>query len=334
MAVTIHDVAKKAGVSSSTVSRVISGKVSISKETSNKIKKVMKELDYHPNSQARNLATGSSSNIGLVINTNERDNFSNVFFNSSVFGIEKVVQEHGFNLLITNNLEEDKKKTSVEKLLFARTVDGLILPPTILTEKLIKEINQQKIPFVVLGEPANFANEVSWVDINNSSGSVIAVSHLYEMGYKNIAYFGGNESETFSENRMNGYKNSLRNTQAIIKKSSNNKDEALLNAKALLKNNDIDAVICNDNILAFALIKAAKELNIKVPKELGIVTFDNYPLAEYTDPQLTAIVIDTYSQGELVAKSLFESLSGTQSVRQSQITPSIILRESTQKGRD
>ena len=103
MTVTIRDIAKKAGVSPSTVSRVINGKSVISNETRNKIFAVMEELDFHPNSLARNLANGSSRALALVINAEDKKSFSNQYFTHSVFGIEQIAQVNGYNLIITHN---------------------------------------------------------------------------------------------------------------------------------------------------------------------------------------------------------------------------------------
>jgi len=332
MAVTIMDIAKEVGVSPSTVSRVISGKAKISDETKDKINKAMKKMNYYPNSQARSLATGLSNMIGLVINTNQKGFFSNVFFNSSVFGIEKIIQDNNYNLLITNNQKNNEKNTSVEKLLFENKVDGLILPPSILSSQLIKDLKISQTPYVILGEPAIHKNTVNWVDINNYSGAILAVEHLKKEGFKNIGYIGGNVLEVFSTNRIRGYKDTIENDEKYYKCESD-KDLAFNLALDILSKNKIDALVCNDNIVAYSVIKAAKKLGIKIPNELGLVTFDNFPLAEFTDPELTAICIDTYQQGEQAAKMLFESIKGNQTIRNTMVNPTIVIRESSRRNK-
>ncbi|MCK9191610.1 MAG: LacI family transcriptional regulator [Sphaerochaetaceae bacterium] len=334
MAITIHDVAKRAGVSPSTVSRVISGNSQISEKTTQNINKVMKEMNFYPNSQARNLAKGNSNNIALVIDANEKASFANMFFNSSVFGIEKIVQENNYNLLITNNNDSGAKKSSVMKLLFESKVDGLILPPSILTTKLIKEINTHKIPFVVLGESSEFGDQISYVDINNKVGSKLAVQHLKDRGYKHIAYLGGCDKEIFSENRILGYQETVGKESAHVYKCESNKEAGMKEALKMLTKKECDSVICNDNILAFCVIKAAKKMGINIPGDLGLVTFDNYPLAEYTDPELTAIVIDTYAQGEEAANFLFNSMKEHSTLKKTLLIPSIISRESTDRDKN
>lgn len=331
MAVTLNDVAKKAGVSASTVSRVISGKEKISDKTKEKIFSIMKELDYHPNSQARNLATGSSQTIGLVINANEKDFYSNIFFSSSVFGIEKIAQDNSYNLIITNNQKKRNDKASIDTLLFEKKVDGIILPPLLLTKTLITKLKNNKIPFVVLGEPNYFKDKISWVDINNTKGSNLATSHLYNKGYKQIAFLGGSENEIFTKNRIIGYKNSLNNQEPLIFNTENSEESITQAATEILKNKKVDSVICNDNITALILSKAAKEQNIQIPKDLGIITFDDYPLSKYISPALTSIVTDTYTQGEMAANMLFSLIQGKTAITHSLIDVSLIERESSMR---
>jgi DNA-binding LacI/PurR family transcriptional regulator len=331
MAVTLNDVAKKAGVSASTVSRVISGKEKISDKTKEKIFSIMKELDYHPNSQARNLATGSSQTIGLVINANEKDFYSNIFFSSSVFGIEKIAQDNSYNLIITNNQKKRNDKASIDTLLFEKKVDGIILPPLLLTKTLITKLKNNKIPFVILGEPNYFKDKISWVDINNTKGSNLATSHLYNKGYKQIAFLGGSENEIFTKNRIIGYKNSLNNQEPLIFNTENSEESITQAATEILKNKKVDSVICNDNITALILSKAAKEQNVHIPKDLGIITFDDYPLSKYISPALTSIVTDTYTQGEMAANMLFSLIQGKTAITHSLIDVSLIERESSMR---
>ena len=111
------------------------------------------------------------------------------------------------------------------------------------------------------------------------------------------------------------------------------KDLAFNLALDILSKDKIDALVCNDNIVAYSVIKAAKKLGIKIPNELGLVTFDNFPLAEFTDPELTAICIDTYQQGEQAAKMLFESIKGNQTIRNTMVNPTIVIRESSRRNK-
>lgn len=340
MAVTIHDIAKKIGVSPSTVSRVINGKGVISEETRKKILAAMEELNYYPNSVARNLATGSSQAIGLIINAFEDNQaFSNFFFNRSVFGIERVLQANKYNLIISSNYEETGRLSPVEKLVYEHKVDGLILPPSTVTPKLVKKLIKQDFPFVVLGEPPQFKNESSWVDVNNLHGSELAIQHLALKGYKKIAFIGGSQKEVYVSNRIEGFRLGLANNklpinEAWIAESSDNVEESFTVAKQLLEGEERpDAFLCNTNMVAFGVIKAVKTMGLQIPQDVGIITFDNYPLAGYTEPPLTVIDIDTYILGEQAASILLQRIKKNCNNQQLLINTTLIERTSTKRER-
>ncbi len=335
MAVTIHDIAKKVGVSPSTVSRVINGKATISSETKEKIFAAMEELNFHPSSLARNLATGSSQAIALIINAEDTKSFANQFFNRSVFGIEKIAQARGFNLIITNDNSADG--SPVEQLVYAKKADGIIIPPAIVTPKLISRLRKLHFPFVILGEPAISKNEVNWVDVNNAQGSELAVQHLAAQGYQSIAFIGESQDLVFMRNRVNGFRTGLEAqrlelTDGFIAECDGTHESACQAALALLeKNLRPDAFICSDNAIAYGVISAVKKKGLHIPGEIGVVTFDNYPLALYMEPNLTAVDIDTFLLGEQAAAILFKSIEENGNLQQILINTRLFERESTNR---
>jgi DNA-binding LacI/PurR family transcriptional regulator len=335
MAVTIHDIARRVGVNSSTVSRVLNGKSAISEETREKIYAAMKEMDYHPNSVARSLASGSSGAIGLAIDAHDTQSFANMFFHRSMFAIEKVAQANSFNLIISSNLEEKGKYSPIERLILERKVDGLILPPSTVAPKLIAKMTKLDFPFVILGEPNQPLPEASWVDVNNAQGGEAAVLHLLTHGYRKIAYLGGSESQRFVKNRISGYLRGLEAkgfSAARVIATDGSTDDSQAQAEKLLASNDRpDAFLCNDNAAAYGLLKAVKGVGLDIPNDIGVVTFDNYPLAEFTDPPLTAVDIDTALLGEQGAALLFQRISRHTPNQQILLSATLIQRESTKR---
>lgn len=329
MAVTIYDVAKLAGVNVSTVSRVINGKAHVLQETKTKIYAAMEELDYHPNSVARSLASGLSGAIGVVVDAEDAEAFSNVFFNRSLFAIEHVAQQRKYNVILLNGAKKAGGVSAVEKLILEKKVDGLILPPSTIKPSLMEKI--ENFPCVTLGQPDSVNHLLSWVDVNNAQGAETAVRHLYAQGYVRIAYFGGDGRTGFSKRRMKGYENALnRGYPSIFIPTDGTTEDAQATAeKCLALKDHPDAFVCNDNLAAFGLLKAAKKLNRQVPEEIGIVTFDNYPLAEYTDPPLSCIDVDTALLGEQVAKLLFENIDQNLPSQQILLGTSLIERKSS-----
>ncbi len=331
MAATIHDVAKLAGVNPSTVSRALSGKAVITEETREKIYAAMRELDYHPNSVARSLASGLSGAIGVVVDAQDADAFSNVFFSRSLFAIEKVAQSRGYHVIIANGAKRAGGASSIEGLMLERKVDGLILPPSTLKSALLEKI--EGFPYVVLGQPDTARRGLSWVDVNNEQGGAMAVEHLRQMGYARIAYLGGGGRTGFVKRRVKGYLSALvRETEALVLPTDGTAEDARRAAhEALRAEIRPDAFLCNDNLAAFGLLKAAKALGLRVPDELGVATFDNYPLAEFTDPPLTAVDVDTALLGEQTARLLFQKINRQTADQQVLLCTSLIERESSRR---
>lgn len=330
MAATIHDVAKLAGVNSSTVSRVLNGKATVMEETREKIYAAMRELDYHPNSLARSLANGQSGAIGVVVDAEDAEAFSNVFFNRSLFAVEKVAQERGYHVILANGAKRAGGMGSIEKLMLERKVDGLILPPSTVKPSLLQKI--QSFPCVVLGQPEAAHNGLSWVDVNNAQGAEMAVSHLRSRGYRRIAYLGGEGRTGFSKRRVKGYEKTLENQDALVYPTDGTVEDAQrAAAQALGRAIRPDAFLCNDNMSAFGLLKAARAEGLSIPAQIGVVTFDNYPLAEFTDPPLTPVDVDTALLGEQAARLLFQHIDHHTPSQQVLLGTTLIERASSQR---
>lgn len=340
MTVTIKDIAKKVGVSPSTVSRVLNGNSRISEVTTKKIHEAMEELNYHPNSLARNFANGITYCIGLVIDAQDENTFANAFFNRSVFAIEKVIQEHGYSLIITNDRRK-QSKSMVENLMLEKKVDGLIMPSSSVRKELVEELNRVGFPFIVMGEPKSCKNNADWVDIDNEQGSRIAVEHLIQQGYKRIALAIENCNTIFNQKRIAGYRSCLKehgieiSNEYILEHGTDINTDNKRMEELVLGSKSPDAFLCGNNIIAFNVLRTLKNINMKVPEEIGIVTFDNYPIAEYTDPPLSVVDVDTYGLGIQVAKQLISKLQGnTKEFGNLYIPTKMIIRESSKKGED
>lgn len=329
MATTIKDIAKRVNVNPSTVSRVINGTASISDETKEKIYRAMKELDYHPNASARSLVQGSTFTIGLVLDAYNTDAFSNSFFIRSVAAIEKVVQQKEYNLLISSDTTR-QNDTAVKNLVLERKVDGIIIPVSLANDELI-HLLYDNVPFVVMGEPTEKYKDVNWVDMDNSYGCIQAIEHLKSSGYISPIMFVEGNNTTFENKRVEGFYD-LADKSSVIK-CINEENEIHHALKKMMLSQKVDSIICPNNIYAWNTLKALKTMNISVPDDIGIVTFDNYPLAEYMDPPLTAIDIDTYKLGEHAAELLFKLMEkGELKSKSKLIETELIIRKSTTKG--
>ena len=338
MPATIKDIAKKVGVNPSTVSRVINGTASISEETRQKIKDAMKELDYHPNSLARSLVNGSTFTIGLVIDAGNSDAFSNAFFIRSVSAIEAVTQQRGFNLLITSDFDKENH-SAVKNLILEKKIDGIILPVSAATEELLDLLLCNHFPFIVLGEPDKVRDGIHWIDMDNKQGAEDAVNYLQQMGYKKTILLVENRITMFERKRIQGFQSAiaLQNkdiTEKLIVECGEEREQVGAALQNILEEYpDIDSIICTNNVVAYETLRFLKKQKRNIPKDIGIITFDNYPLAEYMDPPLTVVDIDTYKLGEEAANNLFSIIQNPEQVRKEVLLSTrIIERESTMKG--
>ncbi|WP_239617601.1 LacI family DNA-binding transcriptional regulator [Cohnella mopanensis] len=338
MKTTINDIAKAANVAKSTVSKVLNDAPTISEATKQKVRAIMKELQYTPSSIATQLARRSSMNIGFLMNFDRKDDFLNPFFYSLLGGAESVTFEHQYELTISNINNRDND--FMNQYVYSKKLDGMLINPSVLDKDIAKELERLAFPFVIVGQPKeDYGVGVTWVDIDNNAGGSMAANHLLEQGYSRLAFLGSNPEDPISHSRLTGYQNvvsSLReavDSSAYIRLGEANEAHGYRMMNELL---DLeippDSVICVNNFVAFGALKAASDRGIRVPGQLGIVTFDNYPLAPYTTPAITALDIDTFNLGVLATEVLFDKIEQLEPGRQFQsIKPELIVRESSRR---
>lgn len=335
----IKEIAKAAGVSTSTVSRVLNNNPLVSFETREHVSKIMRGYNYVPNSMARGLSTQKSNTVALLVNLEDTKSFDNLFFHKIMYGIENVLFQNDLSLVICNLQASCNSKKRIGWMVQGKHVQGVILPSSILTTDLIKTLKNQKFPFVVLGEPENITVPFDWVDINNAQGGQQAVQHLIETGYRRIAFLSGSTRSVFNNNRLTGYLTMLKQynlpaEESLIAECDNSKGGAYIEMSRLLElSSPPDAVICGDNIISMGAMKAISKKNLTIPRDIGIVSFDNYPIAELVEPTLTTIDIDVHQMGVEAAKLILKQTENPSANHQvSLISTSIQIRESTNKG--
>lgn len=334
MAVTIRDVAEKAGVSASTVSRVLNGKGTISEKTKKRIFDVMEQLQYVPNDSARSFACGSPRAIALVVDVSNAGAYSNSFFNDTVFGIETAAHRAGYSLVVTSAAES---VSGVERLVLGKRVDGVICPDSLVDRAFLKKVGELHFPCVILGQLEGGGVETSWVDINNTQAGALAVRHLLSKGYREIAFLGGTGADTFSRDRISGYCRELAANGVpdpkgrIIQAASTEMPQIMeLVSGFLRRENRPDAIICSGDRLALGALRAAKMLNLRVPDDLGVLCFDNTVITELAEPSITSIDVDTFGLGVQAAGILIDQVENPDtSIRQTLLATKIIQRAST-----
>jgi DNA-binding LacI/PurR family transcriptional regulator len=335
MNVTIKDVAKKAKVAASTVSRVISGNSRISKETQDRVKKVMEELGYYPNLNAKNLVKKQMETLGIIMPRSADDLFMNPFFPEVTRGIHAYAQEAGYDLLLASGRNAEEEKSTIEKIIYGKRVDGVILLSSRITDPLIEELDDKKIPFVVIGKPLT-RPKVNWVDNNNVKASYEATKHLLRMGHRRISLISGSLDYVVSLDRLDGYKMALEDENIPFKREyvvcgDFDRETGRRAFQQLLSVDEgPTAALVTDDLMALGFSLAAQELGYQIPNDIAIVGFNNTMLSEYSYPMITSVDIGIYDLGYNAARILINQSKDPNHPAEQMIIPTrLVIRSSS-----
>ena len=331
MSVNIYDVAKNAGVSVVTVSRVLNNYPNVRKSSLEKVMHAIKELDYKPNAAARSLAKGRTNMIGLVIPT------ANDYFMSEVLSsIEKSLRKKGMFLVVSFAADEiDFDNSNCIRLFREDRVDGILILSPIKNDKYLLELKRKDFPFVLLDQ--HHSNiQVPSVTIDNFSGGYTATKALLEGGAKKIAHICGPDIYESSSERLRGYKKALEDFNVkiddrFIISGDFSVDCGYRITKEWIMNGTIpDAVFAADDNTAFGVIDAARKYNISIPGKLTLIGYDNHPFSSSLHPSLSTINQPTKELGEVGVDFLLNIIEGKiKSTSTIVLKPELILRETT-----
>lgn len=254
MSVTIKDVAKAAGVSPSTVSRVLSNSPSISEKTKTKVRTIMDELKYYPNMNARSLVNSTSRIIGLVLPNNTDTFYQNPFFPTVLRGMNEVADDQKYSLLLSSGNTEEERLDRIKTMVFGKQVDGLIFLYSKINDKIIEFLKEISFPFVVIGTPS--LKPVNSVDNDNELMAYKVTDEIIKQGGKRIAFVGGDKTLNFIELRYEGYRKALEENEIELDTSLVFNDFQFLSnvgyelVKELLKLSNLDGVVIADQLVA------------------------------------------------------------------------------------
>lgn len=314
MAVTIKDVALLANVAPSTVSRVIADNPRISEETKQKVKKAMEQLGYHPNFNARNLASQSTHALGLVMPSSKDVGFQNPFFPTVLQGISEGAQEKNYALHMTTGKSEKEVLEAVVQMVQGKRVDGVVLLSSKVEDQLISYLKERDFPFVLIGKPYRDIEEITHVDNDNFRAAKEVTEYLIGFGHRKVGFIGGSLELVVTVDRLNGYKQALVNAGIEINEDyivqeqflREGGQEAVRELMALEQ--PPTALVVADDFMALGVLNTLDELDIKVPDDISIVSFNNVLLAEMAKPPLTSVDINIFQLGYQASKNLIQSI--------------------------
>ncbi|KZN46094.1 LacI family DNA-binding transcriptional regulator [Pseudoalteromonas luteoviolacea] len=348
MKVTINDVAKHAGVSMKTVSRVINKEPSVRKKTYDIVMQAVKELNYQPNTAARNLAGTSSFAIGLVY-----DNPNAYYIIDMQNGVLSRCKEEGYELVIHPcSASDPDMQQEIATMIQRSRLAGLVLTPPLSEQKhIIQMLDDLGITYVRLlsgqnndpekeqGSTAEHRHN-NCIYVDDYAAAYEITEHLINLGHKTIAFACGDAEHKSTTERLAGYKQALDDNQlefndALVYGGTYSFESGVEGAKALLKNNNESGITAilggNDEIAAGALF-ASRLMNIAIPEQLSISGFEDSPFSRQTWPKLTTAHQANSVISEHAARLLFSKTRGSRSHDKDIITtftPSVVIREST-----
>ncbi|MFJ7685962.1 LacI family DNA-binding transcriptional regulator [Peribacillus butanolivorans] len=329
--VTLQQVAKHAGVSTSTASLIVRNNPRISEATRKKVLKSMRELGYVYDRIAANLRSQSSDTVGIIIT-----DISNTFFSEFLIGVHDALEEVGYTVLLGTTFDSVTKQDQLLSTMLEHRVGGLILcPVSESTQETINRLNEIDTPFVLAVRELPEVNS-DYVGINYPEGARIAVNHLIEKGHKRIAFLGGiRESSTWIE-RMEGYREALSKAgleadESLMIDSAPTREGGLEAVFKVLNNPDPPtAIFCFSDLIAFGVMQGLRMKGLIPGQDIDIVGFDNVPVAEIYHPPLTTVSSFPQRIGKEAANLLHQKMVNIDHEQQRIIlNPELIIRESS-----
>ena len=335
MSAKIEDVARRAGVSTATVSRVLSGKPYVSEELRERVLETVRELKYRPSRVARSLRIQRSSIIGLIIS-----DIQNPFFTSAVRAVEDVAQQRQYSVFLCNSDEDFDKELTYIELMLAEQVAGMIVSPTASSNEVYQRLVEMRVPVVAIDRRVKDV-EMDMVVGDNTTAACAVVTHLIENGYQRIGAVLGTPDVSTGAERYQGYANALLQhglpvrPELVRTGSPRTPNGYTLTMDLLQQEEPPDAIFTGNNLLTVGALRAIHELSLHIPDDIALTAFDEMDWMFLMKPALTVVMQPTYEMGQRAAELLLERIADPdRPPQQIVLQPTIKVRESSQRRRD
>lgn len=335
--VTIYDIAKDLGISPATVSRALNNHSSVNEKTKQRIVDAADKMGYRSNTFASNLRTQRTNAIGVIV-----PRLNSPFQSSVIAGMEKVANEAGYNLIISQSMESAQKEVTNAKTMFNSRIDGLLISLAYETENIdhLKPFFSKNIPLLFFDRVAEHKQCIGIV-IDNIQAAYKATTHMIEQGCKNIIHITGNLNRNVYSDRLKGYKYALMDhnlpyneTFVIISKLS--EEAGIEAAEQILKMNPLpDGLFVSNDTCAVSCIKTLKQGGVSIPQDMAVVGFNNDPISRVIEPNLTTVNYPAFEMGEVAVRNLINHLDGVSDILSTNtitLRSELIIRESSLRG--
>lgn len=329
---TIGDVAKEAGVSIATVSRVINGNYPVKESTREKVQKVIDQMQFEPNVLARGLINRKSDTIGVIV-----PSITNLFFPSVVKAIERSLRSEGYQIYLCDTDGDSAKEKSYIRSLSSRQVDGIIIiDPTIENMKngYFEEINT-KLPLVSIN---GYSKDIHCNFILNDEemGAIQAMDYLFSLGHEKIAFMRGENSYSYDIKEKvyiqmmetHNFKEYIHIANIGEGNTEQTVNEAMIKGERfLIKEPDTTAIFACNDIMALGFINGCRRAGKLVPKDVSVIGFDNIELSALIEPKLTTVDQNMDQLGTIAARMLLDIIEEKVKRKPQEATPSATRRE-------
>jgi LacI family transcriptional regulator len=328
--VNIREIAKRAKVSTATVSRAINHIPSVDPHLAKRVWKAVQELSYYPNTQARSLVSGHSRIFGLIVS-----GIINPFFPEIVEAFEEAAVRHDYEILLSSSLHGASMERSARRMI-ERRVEGVAILTFGIGHSLAEDFRRRNIPVVIVDHNSQMSG-VSTIRVDYQHGIRQAVQHLAALRHVRIAFITGPERLRSAADRRNAFENCMREIGLEVDRKfiieGDHTAEGGMKAMTQLAAmpSPPTAVLCSNDMTAIGVLRRACELGLSVPKQLSVVGFDDIRLAQFTIPPLTTVQMSRADLAELAFHTLFQITNGESllSDKENQLTTNLVLRSST-----
>jgi len=328
--VTIRDIAKLAGVSVATVSRVINESPKVGEKTRERVKKIIERFGYRRNILARNLATRKTSTIGVLLS-----DITNPFYSEIVRGIEDEARKHGYIVIFGSTDNNPEVQKEYVNLFREQRVAGMIFASVSLDDPDVKRLFKEDIPFVLVNRKVETIR-TDFVVIDNVKGAYMATEHLIKLGHRRIGFIRGPLNYSTGIDRLKGYRSALqkydiKEDPRLIKPGNFRQESGYVAFKEFLKmKNPPSAIFASNDFMALGVLEAASEFGVKIPEDVALVGFDNINFSSLKFVNLTTVTQRKYEMGIKGLELLLREISnaGSWVPQEIYLKPRLIVRGS------
>ncbi|MBB5175024.1 LacI family DNA-binding transcriptional regulator [Texcoconibacillus texcoconensis] len=327
----IKDVAKRANVSTATVSHVINETRFVSEQTKKRVYEAMRELDYQPNSVARSLRSRKTNTIGLLVPLVASD-ISNFFFMSIANGIEQGLKERGYNLILSNSNEDFETEKEQIKGFNTQLIDGLIIAPSLGEGDKYVELINDNYPVVFIDRKID-QSFGDMILVDNKGATYQAVQSLIEKGHKQIGMICGTLGVTTSNDRYESFQQVIADHEqqeviSTIKIGIPNYENGFTLAKELI-DKGVTAIFVANNIMTVGAMAALQQYGKKIPQDVAIVGYDDHDWMKITSPPLSTVKQPSFELGKRSVMRLLERIEGDKGRSRIEYLPSQFIERSS-----